>query len=116
MLVEQQPKIFSTTVRENLLFGYQADDAALWAALRMVDMQEQVESMRNGLDTTLSYLGENLSGGQRQRIGIAQRPGAQARLLILDEATSALDSEHPCLGGPQHPPAPAGWHHRLHHP
>ena len=92
MLVEQQPKIFSTTVRENLLFGFVASDEALWSALRMVDMEGQVRSMRGGLDAPLSYLGENLSGGQRQRIGIARALVRNPGLLVLDEATSALDA------------------------
>ena len=91
MLVEQQPKIFSTTLRENILFGAKADDDHLWHILELVDLHAAVRQLPQGLDTPLSYLGENFSGGQRQRIGIARALIREPDVLLLDEATSALD-------------------------
>jgi ATP-binding cassette subfamily B protein len=92
LLVEQQPRIFSTTLRDNLLFGATASDGALWDALELVELAESVRSMPQGLDTVLNYQGENFSGGQRQRIGVARALLRNPDVLVLDEATSALDS------------------------
>jgi ABC-type bacteriocin/lantibiotic exporter with double-glycine peptidase domain len=93
MLVEQQPKIFSTTVKENLLLGAQASDKELYEALEIVNLDGLIRSLSRGLDTKLSYLGENFSGGQLQRLGIARALIRRPDVLLLDEATSALDQQ-----------------------
>lgn len=92
LLVEQQPRIFSTTLRDNLLFGIQVSDEVLWDALELVGLAHNVREMPDGLDTVLAYQGENFSGGQRQRIGVARALIRRPDVLVLDEATSALDT------------------------
>jgi ATP-binding cassette subfamily C protein len=91
--VLQQPALFNDTVRANLTLGREANEAELWRALRIAQLEETVRATPAALETVVGRAGMRLSGGQRQRLAIARMVLAKPSVVIFDEATSALDSE-----------------------
>ena len=94
--IPQMIFMLDDTIRANVAFGIPAkevDDEQVWKALEEAQLKEFVQSLPDGLDTTIGERGVRLSGGQRQRIGIARALYTDPQLLIFDEATSALDNE-----------------------
>lgn len=91
--VLQQPVLFNDSVRSNLSLGDEHDDATLWQALKVAQLDDVVAAMDDGLNTQVGRRGVKLSGGQQQRLAIARMVLKNPAIVILDEATSALDTD-----------------------
>lgn len=91
-IVPQENRLFSGSVRKNLLYGDQnATDEDIERALRISQSEEFVKKLPNGLDTEINENSKNLSGGQKQRLCIARALLGNPKIVIFDDSSSALD-------------------------
>ncbi|CAK9045272.1 ATP-dependent translocase ABCB1 (ATP-binding cassette sub-family B member 1) (Multidrug resistance protein 1) (P-glycoprotein 1) (Phospholipid transporter ABCB1) (CD antigen CD243) [Durusdinium trenchii] len=96
--VGQEPILFNTTVKNNIMYGLDDDDKP-----PTKEYIEQCEQMCNlaflhkngnrGLETEVGPRGSRLSGGQKQRVAICRALIRNPAVMLLDEATSALDTQ-----------------------
>jgi ATP-binding cassette subfamily B protein len=89
----QVPKLFSLTLRENLLLGLDESDDVVRAAVRSAALERDLSAMPDGLDTLVGPRGMRLSGGQIQRTAAARMFVRKPELLVFDDLSSALDVE-----------------------
>ncbi len=89
----QAPRLFSASLRDNLLMGRPEDDAALLEAVRLAVLEEDLAGLEAGLDTLVGPRGVKLSGGQLQRAAAARMFVRRPQLLVFDDLSSALDVE-----------------------
>lgn len=93
-IVEQEPFLFSRTIRENITLGVNRDltQDEIEAAARAAAIHETITTFPEGYETLVGEKGVTLSGGQKQRIAIARTLLKDPFILILDDSTSSVDT------------------------
>ncbi len=89
----QVPRLFSMSLRDNLVLGAVLEDGQLDESIHIATMHHDIELMPEGLETLIGPRGVRLSGGQIQRSAAARMLTRMPQLLVLDDVSSSLDVE-----------------------
>lgn len=89
----QAPRLFSDSLRENILLGLTVEPTLFTAALHTAVLEPDLATFEQGLSTVIGPRGVRLSGGQSQRTAAARMFVRQPELLVVDDLSSALDVE-----------------------
>jgi ATP-binding cassette subfamily B protein len=89
----QIPRLYSDTLRNNILLGYPERDGQLERAIHAAVLEDDMGRFAAGLDTVIGPRGVKLSGGQAQRTAAARMLVRDAELYVFDDLSSALDVE-----------------------
>ncbi len=94
-IVEQEPFLFSRSIRENITYGVgrEVSQEEVERAAKAAAVHDVIMGFPDGYNTLVGEKGVTLSGGQKQRVTIARTLLKNPRILILDDSTSSVDTE-----------------------
>ena len=91
-IVPQKAFLFAGTIESNVRFGKpDATDDEVWDALTVAQAREFVDTLPEGVQSSVDQGGVNFSGGQRQRLAIARCVVREPMIYLFDDSFSALD-------------------------
>jgi ATP-binding cassette, subfamily C, bacterial LapB len=96
--VSQEPRLFTGTLRENVVMGRPGLDAApLVRVARLTGLDRLVANHPKGWELSVGEMGALLSGGQRQLVALARCLITQPQIILMDEPTSSMDAQSETL-------------------
>nr|XP_025966921.1 canalicular multispecific organic anion transporter 1 [Dromaius novaehollandiae] len=90
--VPQQAWIQNATLKDNILFGSELDEARYQQVIKACALLPDLELLPAGDQTEIGEKGINLSGGQKQRVSLARAVYSNADIYLLDDPLSAVDA------------------------
>ena len=91
--VEQEPFIISSSIKENIILGRPYNHKKFLNALKVSQLDADIQRMSKGADTVIGERGINISGGQKARISLARAVFSDADIYLLDDPLSAVDPQ-----------------------
>jgi ATP-binding cassette subfamily B multidrug efflux pump len=92
-MVPQEGRLFSGSLRENLLYGVPGGgEELLQRIISVVSLDSEIAEFSDGADTRVGEGGKALSGGQRQRVCLGRALARGGSLWLLDDPFSHLDA------------------------
>jgi len=91
-IVSQVPFLFSGTVADNIRYALPSvTEAEMLAMAKRIGDGEWLETLPDGLYTSVGERGNRLSMGQRQLVALMRVLVQRPAIFILDEATASID-------------------------
>jgi ATP-binding cassette subfamily B protein len=91
--VQQEPFLFSDTVKNNISYGLrELDEERVKEVSSIANFDKDVEQFPQKYDTVVGERGITFSGGQKQRCSLARALAVDPKILILDDSFSAVDT------------------------
>ncbi|CAF3694293.1 unnamed protein product [Adineta steineri] len=89
--VPQESWIFSSSIKNNILFGKDYDHKLFQRVIHASALQTDIEQWSHGIETLVGDQGLMLSGGQKARVNMARALYRDAAIYLLDDPLSAVD-------------------------
>ncbi|CAF3984050.1 unnamed protein product, partial [Rotaria magnacalcarata] len=89
--VPQEPWIFSSSIKNNILFGNEYDPKLFQRVISVTALDSDLNDLSHGINTLVGDQGIMLSGGQKARVNLARALYRDADIYLLDDPLSAVD-------------------------
>jgi len=90
--VEQQVFLFEDTLKNNITLYKDYSEEEINFAIEKAGLNDFVNGLTNGINTSILDNGKNISGGEKSRVAIARGLLSKTDIIFLDEAFASLDS------------------------